>query len=227
MGFRLDDIVPWGRSYDEYLRMFDLKPDDLGRRIIGCGDGPAAFNGVMTAQGGRVVSFDPLYGFDAARIRGRIAETRDAVLEQLRLNRDDYLWNEVRSVEELGSLRMSAMEVFLDDYEAGRAAGRYVAGSLPSLPFPDGSFDLALSSHFLFLYSATLSLEFHLQSLKEMLRVAREVRIFPLLSLDGSASPLVPQVVAHFTGCGYLVETPEVYYEFQRGGNMMMVVKPA
>lgn len=50
-----------------------------------------------------------------------------------------------------------------------------------------GKFDIALSSHFLFFYSAQLSAEFHLQALREMLRVAREVRVFPLLALDGAA----------------------------------------
>ena len=225
MGFRLEDIVPWGRSYDEYLRMFALRDEELGQRILGCGDGPAAFNAAMTGRGGRVVSIDPLYGFDKAEIRARIADTREAVLEQLRLNRSDYLWNEVRSVEELDELRISAMDAFLDDYDAGRRGGRYVAGSLPSLPFSDGEFDLALSSHFLFLYSASLSLEFHLRSLSEMLRVAREVRIFPLLSLDGSACHLVPQAEAHLADSGYLVESRVVPYEFQRGGNRMMVVR--
>ena len=225
MAFQLDDIVPWGRSYDEYLRMFGLKPDDLGRRILGCGDGPAAFNAVMTAGGGRVISIDPLYGFDAAQIRERIAETCDVVLEQLRLNRDDYLWDEVRSVEELGTLRMSAMEAFLDDYDAGRGAGRYVAGSLPSLPFSEGSFDLALSSHFLFLYSASFSLEFHIASVSEMLRVAREVRIFPLLSLDGTVSSQVDALEDAFRGAGCQVRRTPVAYEFQRGGNMMMTIQ--
>ena len=33
--------------------MFDLSAADLGRRILGCGDGPASFNAELTAQGGR------------------------------------------------------------------------------------------------------------------------------------------------------------------------------
>ncbi len=43
MGFTLDKIVPWGRSYDEYVSMFGLTKADLGLRILGCGDGPAGF----------------------------------------------------------------------------------------------------------------------------------------------------------------------------------------
>ena len=44
MDFRYQDIVPWGRSFDEYLGMFDLSEDDLARDIVGVGDGPASFN---------------------------------------------------------------------------------------------------------------------------------------------------------------------------------------
>lgn len=72
MGLVLQDIVPWGRSFDEYQRMFALDAADLGQRILGCGDGPAAFNAALTARGGQVVSVDPLYAFDAVQIHARI-----------------------------------------------------------------------------------------------------------------------------------------------------------
>ncbi len=39
---QLTDVIPWGRSLDEYRRMFLLSPDDLGGRILGCGDGRPA-----------------------------------------------------------------------------------------------------------------------------------------------------------------------------------------
>ena len=45
MGFSLGQIVPWGRSYDEYVAMFDLRAPELGRRLLGWAGGPAAFNG--------------------------------------------------------------------------------------------------------------------------------------------------------------------------------------
>jgi hypothetical protein len=31
--FELDQVVPWGRSFDEYVRMFALSDEDLGRTI--------------------------------------------------------------------------------------------------------------------------------------------------------------------------------------------------
>ena len=82
---------------------------------------------------------------------------------------------------------MQALHGFLADYEAGRRSGRYVDAALPALPFVDAAFELALSSHFLFLYSVQFDLDFHLAALREMLRVAAEVRVFPLLQLGESA----------------------------------------
>ena len=42
MPFSIDRVVPWGRNSAEYQAMFRLGEPDLGRRILGCGDGPAS-----------------------------------------------------------------------------------------------------------------------------------------------------------------------------------------
>jgi len=224
MGFALDEVVPWGRSYEEYIRMFDLSEADLQRRILGCGDGPAGFNAVLIKRGGSVVSLDPIYAFDAAQIRNRISDTYETVMAEMRKNQSDYVWDVITSVEELGRIRMSAMETFLSDFDSGKREGRYVVGELPSLPFSDGNFDIALSSHFLFLYSNRLSAEFHLQALREMLRVDDEVRVFPVLTLEGEPSPHLGRITEHFAARGLSVEFRRVPYEFQRGGNEMLVI---
>lgn len=223
--FTLRDVVPWGRSFDEYVRMFGLSVEDLGRSILGCGDGPAGFNAEATRRGSRVTSADPLYGYDRDAIRGRIDDTFDDMLKQTRLNADEFVWDRVGSVEELGRLRMSAMEDFLADFDPGRQRGRYVVAGLPALPFDDASFDLALCGHFLFLYSAQLDLPFHLAALRELCRVALEVRVFPLLALGGRPSPFVEPCVAELSAAGFGVTIDRVPYEFQRGGNELMRVR--
>lgn len=224
MGFTLDDIVPWGRSYAEYLAMFALGKNEREWHVLGCGDGPASFNAGFTQNGGKAVSLDPLYAFEAGQIEKRISETCSIVLQQLRQNQEDYVWHTIPSVEALGQIRMDAMNAFLLDFESGKRQGRYVAGALPSLPFQAGQFDLALASHLLFLYSHHLSRAFHLQALTEMLRVAREVRVFPLLALDGQLSPHLFPVIEHFGQSGFSVSIQRVPYEFQRGGNEMLLI---
>ncbi len=227
MGFTLDSVVPWGRSFEEYVRMFDLSAADLGKRILGCGDGPAAFNAALTARGGRIVSADPVYAFSAAQIEGRIAVTYEKVMAQLCANEHDYLWTEFSGPEELGATRMAAMKTFLADYEKGRAAGRYVAAALPKLPFADGAYDLALVSHFLFLYAAQLDADFHIRSMIELLRVAKEVRVFPLLTLDGRSYPEMAAVRSGLEKVGVATLVRKVPYEFQKGGNEMLVLRRA
>lgn len=225
MAFTLDKVVPWGRSYQEYVNMFGLTEADLQGRILGCGDGPAGFNAELTARGGHVVSVDPIYAFDAIQIKSRITETYDTVLSQVRKNQADFVWMAITSVEELGRVRMLAMDAFLSDYAAAGNEGRYIVGELPSLPFDSGRFDIALSSHFLFLYSDHLSAEFHLQALLEMLRLAHEVRVFPVLTLSGEPSPHLASIMDALAKHGFCTEIRRVAYEFQRGGNEMLVVK--
>jgi len=218
------NIVPWGRSFREYVDMFHLSDGDLNRSILGCGDGPASFNYEMMRQGKSVVSVDPVYNLERNFIEKRIDETYVEVLEQTKANQDKFLWENIPSVEELGRIRMESMKLFLDDFEAGKQQGRYVAGELPELPFADESFELALVSHLLFLYSEQLSLEFHLRAIDELLRVAGEVRIFPLLDLNSRRSLHVDEVIDHVAKKGYSVREDKVKYEFQKGGNRMLKI---
>ncbi len=124
---QLQDIVPWGRSFEEYRDMFLLTDADLQKSILGCGDGPAAF-------------------------------------------------------------------------------------------------DLALCFHYLFLYSEHVNLEEHLLSMKELCRVANEVRVYPLVTLEGKRSPHLDPVVSELGNDGLDVSFHKAKYRFQKGAEEMLVV---
>ena len=207
--------------------MFSLSQQDLGKRILGCGDGPAGFNAELTKRGGTVVSVDPLYAFEVDQIRKRIDDTFDKVMQETRKNREEFVWRDLRSVDELGEVRMKAMVEFLSDYPQGKREGRYLEESAPVLSFPDKAFDLGLCSHFLFLYSDHLDLAFHIDSIAELCRVCGEVRLFPLVQLGSTPSPCVQPVTEKFQNEGYRVDQVEVSYEFQRGGNQMLRIRKA
>ena len=215
--------MPWGRNFDEYTRMFDLATAELSLRILGCGDGPASFNVECNERGGQVTSIDPLYYFSLGAIQKRIGETYAEVMKQTRANRDKYVWNAIPSPDELGRIRMEAMQRFLASYEEGRVRGRYIPGELPYLPFADQTFDLALSAHLLFLYTENLTFEFHVSAIGEMLRVAYEVRIFPLVDVNAQESAYLNRVLEAFQS--YKLEICHVNYEFQRGGNKMLKIR--
>jgi hypothetical protein len=219
MPVHLDSIVPWGRSFDEYLRMFALTDADLDRAILDCAAGPSSFNAELHRRGGRVVSVDPIYDLTADQIRGRVEAVRDGMMDQVRRQPQQFTWDFIRSLEHLEQLRMEAMRLFLDDFARNAAQNRYRVGSLPKLDFDDGAFGLALCSHFLFLYSDRLDLGFHLASTRELLRVAGEVRVFPVTDLAGRHSPHLAAMQNEFEA-----ELVRVPYEFLRGADEMLVV---
>ncbi len=117
---------------------------------------------------------------------------------------------------------MAAMEEFLISYEDGRKKGHYISGALPKLSIPDNSFDLSLSSHFLFLHSENLDYKFHYETIKEMLRVSLEARIFPLLDVNAEKSKHLEEILSAFDS--FKISIRKVDYEFQIGGNEMLVV---
>jgi hypothetical protein len=116
------------------------------------------------------------------------------MLAQVRATPDDWVWSYHRDPDDLMANPQAALEIFLADYENGLRGGRYMVAELPSLPFPPGSFGLAVCSHLLFLHSDLLSEAFHIESVRELCRVAKEVRVFPLLTLRHEPSPRLAAV---------------------------------
>lgn len=222
VAFELSAVVPWGRSFDEYVAMFALRETDLTGALLGCGDGPASFNAEATRRGYKVTSVDPIYAFSGDEIAARIEATRAEIAAQLRDNATDFVWTHFRTPDDVVATRLGAMRTFLDDYSAGRGEQRYIEGALPHLPFADQAFDLALCSHFLFLYSAQHDAAFHRDAVLELCRVSREVRIFPIVELGSLPSRHLDVVTGELTTHGLVVERVRVQYEFQKGGNEML-----
>lgn len=225
MVMKLEKVTPLGRSLEEYWLMFDLAEKDLDKKIVGIGDGPASFNAEMKELGNKVTSVDPLYEFSGEDIEKRFYEAIDKVIEQVKSSPGNWTWAYHTSPEHLKLHRKQAIIKFLKDFEQGKSEGRYVLGKLPKLDFKDDAFDLALCSHFLFLYSEHYDYEFHRESVYEMLRIAGEVRIFPLLDLMLKYSTHIEPLVQELRGDGYKVDIKEVQYEMQRGGNKLMVIR--
>ncbi|MEH2170144.1 MAG: SAM-dependent methyltransferase [Nostoc sp.] len=222
MSFKLKNIIPWGRSMEEYVKMFDLTPEELRLTILDCAGGPASFNAEMTAQGYKVICCDPIYQFTANEIENRIQDTYQIVIDGVKAIQEYYVWQNIQSPEQMGEIRMAAMRKFLADLPLGINENRYLTDELPVLPFENHQFDLALCSHLLFTYSDQLSEEFHLASVLEMCRVAKEVRIFPLLKISGEPSPHLKPIMSELQQRHYSVEIKQVPYEFQKNSNQIL-----
>jgi hypothetical protein len=205
-----------------------LTESDLAGLILGCADGPASFNAEATAFGHRVISCDPTYAYPAIEFEQRAEACYEVVISQVKENIEKYIWGYFRDPDHLGHCRLAAMRKFLADFDLGKQAGRYVTASLPELPFKDSQFSLALVSHFLFLYSDQFDYDFHVAAFEELLRVAGEVRVFPLHGLDRHRSPHLGPVRDHLERTDFEVEVVSVAFEFQKAddhtGNSMMRV---
>lgn len=221
----LDQIVPFGRSLDEYRAMFGLSDPEFEQSIIGIGDGPASTNAELRARGKRIISIDPIYRFGPTEIERRFYAVLDGIIDQVKRSPEDWVWEYHRSPEALRAERIRVMNLFCSDFSRGRSEGRYLAGTLPDLPFTNGTFDLALCSHLLFLYSDHLSLDFHQQAIGETLRIAREIRIFPLVTLALNRSPYLQPCIDRLESAGYQAKIQRVPYELQKGGNEMLVIR--
>ena len=223
---KLENVVPWGRNLEEYQKMFRLSKEDLQSKILGCGDGPSSFNFEVTKFGGDITSIDPIYQFSKNEIQQRIDETSSVVSEQLKQNQNDFVWKNIKSVDELIDIRLTAMNNFIKDYENGKKEERYIHQELPKLSFKNDSFDLVLSSHFLFLYSEHFDLQFHIDSILEMCRISKnEVKIFPLLDLKNQKSEYLEPILEVLSNKGFEAEIIKTNYEFQKGANELLSIK--
>ena len=165
----LPSVSFFGRSLAEYVRFFDLDlPALKGRDVLDVAAGPASFTAEACARKINAVAIDPRYG-----------EARDALAEQVRT---DYaaMFAQMRAKPRLFRLkafpslaaaetdRRGATARFLADYEAHYIHNRYIGGSLPLLPFFDGTFDLVLCAHLLFVSAKRFDFDWHLAACREL-----------------------------------------------------------
>ncbi len=220
---QLDSIVPFGRTLAEYRLMFNLTDADLQRQILDIGAGPASFTAEMFQLGHRVTAIDPIYKFSGTEIQSQFAACVDRIISQIENTEQNWVWKFHQSPADLRATRELALKLFLADYPAGKTAGRYIAGEVPDA-IGDKYYDLILCSHFLILYSAQLSWEFHRDAVTKLLQYTNELRIFPLLTLTWDKSPYLDRLCEYVTNLGYQSQILPVEYELQPGGNQMLVI---
>jgi len=144
------------------------------------------------------------------------------MLSEVRKQGERYDFSSHGSLEHLVWERKKGMEKFINDYELGLEEGRYVPATDVGLPFKDFQFEYALSSHYLFAGLENQPVELHVAILKELARVAREVRVFPLIDRYGAASEYLGPVLLELQKENYGAEVRDVDYSLQTNGNAML-----
>ncbi len=215
-----------GRTFEEYLDLFELERADLRRGpVLDCPGGPSSFTAVTSALGTSATAVDPMYDRSLDELGAECSESVERNMEQVREKRDLFDFGYYGSVENRGRFLWAAAERFLSDY--ARNPDRYVAAGLPDLPFADDEFALTLSGNLLFLYDDRLDEPFHVDAARELARVTSgELRVFPLASLDLERSDLVDPVAEALREDGHDVRFEPVDYDLRPTAEEMLVVSP-
>ena len=214
------------RSFEEYEAFFALTAPDLAGAVLDCSAGASGFAAAVNARGGRVTAVDPAYDQGVERLSAAAGAAAAQGREILAQHEDHYVWSWYGTLERHDEIRRAALTEFLADLRAHPHT--YVPGSLPQLPFADDTFDLALCSHLLFTWSDVFDEAWHEAALLDLLRVAREVRVFPLVVKgSGDPVPFLGALLDRLRGRGHDIEVAGVPYEFQRGADQMLIVRRA
>jgi hypothetical protein len=223
----IDGIAFIGRTYAEYMSIFDLDETLLGRGpVLDCAAGPSSFTAEASKKGFDVTACDINYNQIPLDLFKKGVRDISHVFNKFDEADHLYTWDFYRDKEHVVSHRKMALGGFVKDFTRNKKSGRYVHSELPSLPFNDNTFSLALVSHFLFLYCDRLDFDFHLLCINELMRVcSEEVRIFPLVGLDAKTYIQMDNIMASLVSGGWEVEITKVPFEFQRGANQMMKIK--
>lgn len=169
-------IVTTSRTSSDYLEMFQLQKSSLPRDILSIADGFSSFQAENKHL--KIISIDPIYRQSPIEMEKIFLQSYQEIQDRIRNGELNYNQEKYPTLEILLKNRQHSFQIFLTDFIRKREVS-YLSEALPSLSFSSKSFDLCLCSHFLFIYDEFFDENFHLQSLLELTRVSREVRIFP------------------------------------------------
>lgn len=217
-------LVLWGHGVDEYREMFDLSQDDINSSILEYGCGPSAVNSQQTQKKHKIVSCDPLFVLDKDTLSSKSIMIFADMANQVKEEQHRFDFSRSGSYDNLVAERQQGMKQFFADYEDGKEQQRYLGITDYHLPFNDFTFDFALSSHYLFADLDDQTVDFHLSVIRELARVAKEVRIFPLIDREGNPSEFLGPVLLGLQKENYGVEVREVDFHLHQTGNAMLRV---
>jgi hypothetical protein len=223
-------LVITPRALADYRQMFDLSEADLLRGpILDCPGGASPFGAQVRARGGSVVSVDPAYGLPPETLMAQVRDDLARVADWLRAQDGTINWEHVGSPESQRRTFELGADLFAIDYAAQWPDDtRYVAASLPDLPFGDRHFSLAVCSHLLFVYPEYLDFDAHVASLLELVRVTDgEVRVFPLIDTTSTVYPRLADIRAALAEHGVASELRPARCMWQYGGDQLFVCRRA
>ena len=215
--------VLWGQHIDEYREMFDLSTSDLDGRLLEYGCGPSAVN-VELKQLGRVIcSCDPLFELNPSVLSTTVYQNFEKRVLHAKQFGAMFDVSRYGGFDAWVEKRRQGLADFFTDYEQGLIEQRYCSMPGCTLPFSNFSFDIAVSSHYLFADPDPEAVQWHMSTLFELARVAKEVRVYPL-SDEGQVSAVLGPVLLALQHANYGTEVRPVNYPGEASGDAMLRV---
>src|SRR3990167_5695332 len=166
----------WIYDFSDYQQMYDLTQIDFSKTILDFSAGISSFNAQASVRGMKVISADPAYHLSEKEMHTHARTLLHQTISQLEAD-PARLQNQSASLcQKIESLWEKTEKSFLQDYATGKSEGRYQSIKLPPFPYSTHQFQLALCTDYIFYHA--LSREKAHAILKELARVAEEVRIF-------------------------------------------------
>lgn len=209
-----------GFDFEQTKQMFDLTEAELDMRILSCYAGGSSFTSIMTKQSKKAVACDPSYQLSKKELKAAIADALARLQADVHYHAQHYNTDINAKIAK----QKKSIEIFLEDYESGVKELRYQDQALPTLDFEKKSFDLILLSHHLFTYSQDFTVQYHIETIQSLLRIADELRIYPLVTESDEISCYIGEVVLALQQQGLNVEIKAVNFEYQKKANAMLRV---
>ncbi|MGC9516695.1 MAG: methyltransferase domain-containing protein [Methanomicrobiales archaeon] len=221
--FNIEGPIFIGRSWQEYIKMFNLHGNVLGEgKILDCAAGASSFTAKMNQEGYDITALDEIYDKSPDYLQNKCKKHLQVLINALSTMEGHFLWGYFQDLADLKRKRMKACCDFAADYKKNHGKN-YIKADITQIPYNDNSFSLVLCSHLLFIYDHRLSYDFHKKSILEMLRVGKEVRIYPLVKHKSKKSEYLTSIMDDLSPSADL-ELVNVDYEFRKGGNQMLQI---
>lgn len=215
-------VSVWGRTLEEYTNMFGLNSIPCSIKILSIADGPSTFNLQQRQRGINITSVDPIYNLSVTELEEAFKKSYSLNKELFIENKANFNFKNELEMEQILARRQNTFKAFIADYEKYRS--NYLFGKLPNLDLISNSFDMCLCSNLFFIFDHVFNLEFHINSIKEMLRLSNEIRVFPLYNINGQESDYLNSVTEFLTENNYSWTIEINDYHIYKDGNRFLKV---
>lgn len=215
-------LVLWGHHFSEYVDMFDLEKDMTGKKILEFACGPTAVNDELSSKGHFIQSCDPWFSQDIAAMQQRFTQHLQQQIQHMETHPERFNFDKYGGMDTFIAKRQQGFQQFFKDYLNGYRQGRYQPLRDGHLPFSNSSFDIAVCSNFLFADVPEQGLSFQLTWIKELARVANDIRIYPLTDQQGHVSELLGPILLQLQQDGFQVVIQEVPFRLVPNSKAML-----